>query len=466
MESLPMVESKLTLQLTDMGNADRFAATIQGNVLHSPIRGWMLWDGCRWAPDSADMVYEMALNCVKRIVVEAEVEGVTREQAAEIVKHAVRSQSRQSLEAMLAMTARHPAISISDDQLDSDPWMLAVANGVVDLRQGKLATHDRSRMNSYCCLPAYKVDGNRTQWLNFVQTVFDNRPGLVRWVQKAVGYTLTGSTREQCLFFLHGSGLNGKSTFVETLSAVLGDYACHTHSETFMARSVGSIRNDLARLVGRRMVVATEVPAGKRLDEVGVKSMTGEERIIARYLHKEFFEFSPAFKIWLSGNHKPAIVGTDFAIWRRIRVIPFTVTIAPDKADKNLRAKLLQEAEGILAWAVEGCQLWQLEGLDDVPDEITQSTQRYREEQDSIGWFVQEVCAVAKGLQITAVELYEAYRGWADTNKEEVMSRNEFWIRLQERVPTVHRYRVEREWIYTGLTLQKPVPLGAVEETE
>lgn len=455
------MESRLSLQLTDVGNAERFVATVGDRVRHSAIRGWMVWDGKQWVPDSNEVVFEHALTVVRNIPREMEESG-DRDAIREITNHSVRSQSKQAVDNMLSIAARHPSISVGDKDMDADHWMLACANGMLDLRTGKLHANARDYLNSYCCGPAYHVAAPRPQWTKFMQVVFDNRPELIRWVQKAVGYSLTGSTREQCLFFLFGSGLNGKSTFIETVSTIMGNYAAHTPSESFMSRSTGTIRNDLARLVGKRMVVASEVPPGKALDEVGVKSMTGEEDMAVRFLHHEFFEYRPQFKIWLSGNHKPSISGTDFAIWRRIRIIPFNVTIDAAHVDKDLRNKLLAESEGILAWAVEGCQLWQVEGLSDVPEVVVDSTQRYREEQDPIGFFVREACAVAKGLQIQAEEMYGLYLRWCGTQNEVALSRNDFHHRVQERVPTVQRYRIDREWWFTGIAAQRPVPLNAV----
>jgi putative DNA primase/helicase len=459
------MEDKLNLGLTDLGNAERFSCAVQDKVRHSPIRGWMVWDGTKWQPGSNAEVYEMAIRTVKAISGEADDVPDTSSKT-EIIKHAVRSCSKQSIDNMLSMAATMPSLSVSDDEMDSDPWLLAVANGVVNLRTGKMVQHRRDHYNSYACTVPYNPDAKRTRWLKFVHQVFGNQPELVHWVQKAMGYTLTGSTKEQCLFFLFGSGLNGKSTFVETFSNIMGNYAAHTHSETFMVRTSGTIRNDLARLVGKRMVVATEVPARKALDEVGVKSMTGEEAIMARFLHREYFEFMPQFKIWLTGNHKPSVYGTDFAIWRRIRIIPFTNTIAPDQIDRELRAKLAAEAEGILAWAIEGCQLWQLEGLQDVPTEVADATRRYREEQDVIGWYGRECCAVTKGLQIGAAELYAHYALWAKEQGEGIMTRQEFGRKLQERFPEVVKFRVDGEWLWSGVQLQKPIPMNAISNEE
>lgn len=217
-----MTETKLDLQLTDLGNADRFAATHADHIRHSAIRGWLCWDGSRWAPDARDAVYEAALNTVRSLVAEAESDAVSRTDGQAILAHAVHSQSRQAIESMLALAARHPLISIDDDELDSDPWLLAVANGVLDLKTGTMVRHSRTVLNSYCTKAAYHVAAKCPRWLDFVQEVFYGRADLARWVQKAVGYTITGSTREQCLFFLFGSGLNGKSTFAETLSYTLG----------------------------------------------------------------------------------------------------------------------------------------------------------------------------------------------------------------------------------------------------
>jgi putative DNA primase/helicase len=245
---------------------------------------------------------------------------------------------------------------------------------------------------------------------------------------------LTGSTREQVLFFLYGLGANGKSTLLEVLQALFGDYATQTNTETFLVKHRGGgIPNDVAALKGARFVAAAEVEAGRRMAEVLIKQLTGGDKITARFLHGEFFEFKPTFKLWLSANHKPVIRGTDHAIWRRIRLLPFTVQIPKEEQDRELPEKLKAELPGILNWALAGCLQWQYGGLES-PKEVTEATEGYREEMDVMADFLAERCFVAPGASATAKELYSSYTSWAEAMGEKrPYSQTAFGSALRER---------------------------------
>lgn len=206
-------------------------------------------------------------------------------------------------------------------------------------------------------------------------------------MQKAVGYSLTGSTEEQCLFILHGTGANGKSTFLNTISTMLGDYARQTPTDALLVKRGDGLSNDVARLHGARLVSAVEVEGGRRLAEAQVKQLTGGDLIAARFLYQEFFEFRPAFKLFLGVNHTPVIQGTDHGIWRRIHLVPFTVTIAKEDQDKRLGEKLRAERSGILRWAVEGGLAWQAEGLEP-PLVVSMATEEYRAEMAILARFL------------------------------------------------------------------------------
>jgi putative DNA primase/helicase len=270
-------------------------------------------------------------------------------------------------------------------------------------------------------------------WLSFLQTVLAGNAALIKFLQKAIGYALTGSTREQSLFFLYGLGANGKSTLLDIILRLLADYGKRTSGETFLVKKGGQIPNDIAALRGARFVAAVEVESGRRLAEVLIKEMTGGDTISARFLHAEFFEFKPEFKIFLAANHKPVIRGTDHAIWRRVHLIPFDVQIPEEQQDKELPAKLQAELPGILNWAIEGCLLWQREGLMP-PQEVTEATEGYREEMDPISDFIAECCIVAPGASVKAKELYGAYTEWAEDNKEKKpLSLTAFGLTLTDR---------------------------------
>jgi putative DNA primase/helicase len=252
-------------------------------------------------------------------------------------------------------------------------------------------------------------------------------------VQRAVGYSLSGSTAEQCLFFLYGTGKNGKSTFLEIVRALAGEYATQADFTTFLEkRNDSGPRNDIARLFGARVVTSSEVGENKKLNEPLVKSLTGGDTIAARRLYSEAFEFEPTFKLWLAANHKPRIAGTDLGIWRRVRLVPFTVEIPEAEQDQNLKEALKTELPGILAWAVAGCRLWQLHGLG-LPDEVRAATEAYRSEQDTLGNFLEEYCEVGAGYTALVGQLYDAYKEWCRDGEQKPSSKIVFGRMLGER---------------------------------
>jgi putative DNA primase/helicase len=254
---------------------------------------------------------------------------------------------------------------------------------------------------------------------------------LIRFIQTAAGWAVTGDTSEQTMFILFGSGANGKSTFLNTIMNLLGDYVIATPTETFMKRNGDHISNDIARLRGTRFVTTTEAEQGKRLSEPLIKQITGNDRMTARFLYGEFFNFVPTFKIFMATNHKPVIKGTDYGIWRRIKLIPFTTTIPEERQDRELEQKLRGEASGILNWILEGTVRWCGERLK-TPLVITNATDEYRGEMDVIGNFIRERCVQGPGCSIRARELFKVYQDWCDENNEHACSERILGLRLKE----------------------------------
>ena len=272
----------------------------------------------------------------------------------------------------------------------------------------------------------------------FVHQVTGGDKALAKYLQRVIGYTLTGRTNEQCLYFLHGNGANGKSTFLNVIKELLGpDLARQTPSETLMTRH-NSSTNDIARLQSVRMVSANEIEDGSLLAESLVKQMTGGEAMTARYHYQEFFEFVPKFKLFIAGNHKPVIRGRDNGIWRRIRLIPFVVTIPSEQRDEHLQEKLHSELPGILNWAIKGCRIWQKNGLKD-PAVITNAVTAYRDEMDLIGAWIDEHCKVGAGLECRASVVYSNYKLWAEGNGYRPMSANAFGRELSQHYPKEKR---------------------------
>jgi len=336
---------------------------------------------------------------------------------------------------------------------DTDPMLLNAQNGTIDLNTGRLRDHRKGDRITKVTGAELRSDWGCPLFLAFLGRIFDGNERLISFVQRAVGYSLTGRTDEQCFFLLWGqTGSNGKSTLLELLRFVVGDYALNSSPDVLMTqRGSRGPENDVARLRGARLVTASESGETRRLDEERVKRLTGGDTYTARFLHREYFEFKPQFKLWLAANNKPEIRGTDNAIWRRLRLVPFEVTIPPEEQDPSLPLKLQKEAAGILRWAVEGCLAWQIGGLQP-PPEVTDATAEYRAEQDAMGRFVGEECTILDQLRVRASNLYERYVTWCQRSGEAPMSKRAMGLRLKDD----ERFRQDRDgggrwWIGLGL---------------
>jgi len=436
--------------LTDLGNARRLVALFGENIRYSNQHGWFVWEGRRWQRDNSGAVERFAKSTIRALYNEAAACD-DKDLREKIAAHAHKSEADARIKAMLSLAKTEAEIVVAHDQLDRDPWLFNVKNGTLDLRTGELKPHNREDLITRLSPVDYDPKATCPAWLNFLEQIMDGNADVIRFLRKAAGYSLTGSTREQCLFMLYGTGANGKSTFLNILSTILADYGCHTRMETLLAKRGDQIPNDVARLAGARFVSAVEVEDGRRLAEGLVKQMTGGDRMSARFLHCEFFEFEPAFKIWLSFNHKPRIRGTDQAIWRRIRLIPFSVTIPEDDRDPDLLEKLKPELTGILRWAVDGCQMWMEHGLK-TPDAVRAATNEYREESDVLGAFIAERCELGPDSEIAKGELYEAYREWCGKSGEYAVSKKQLGALLLEKGFSEDRSNGARFW--TGIAVK------------
>lgn len=446
----PEPDETQPLSLTDMGNAQRLVARY-GHQLHycHPWNKWLAWDGTRWRIDDTGAVVRCA-KATSRAIFQEAAEARSDDQARALSKWAIRSQAEARLGAMIALAQSEPDVPVIPEHLDADPWLLNVANGMLDLRTGDLQPHDRDMLVTKLAPVSYDPHATCPTWLTFLDQVMASQPEMVAFLQRAVGYSLTGSTRERALFLAYGTGSNGKSTFLETLRAVCGDYAMKTPTDTLLSKSDAGIPNDVARLKGARFVAASESDEGRRLAESVVKAMTGSDTLSARFMRGEWFDFKPEFKLWLATNHKPTIRGTDKGIWDRIKVIPFTVRIEEANQDRELHSKLLAELPGILAWAVRGCLAWQRDGLS-IPRDVVTATDAYREEQDILAAFLADRCVVTATASARASELYTEYKQWCDTSGEHPQSQRRFGSALAER--GFQRVHGRHGWVWIGVGL-------------
>lgn len=448
--------------LTDLGNARRMVRRHRQDLRYCyPWDRWLVWDGTRWTFDTSGEVHRRAKETVASIYAEAS-EAEDIKEREQLAKHAIRSESDSKLRAMTNLAQSEPGIPVQPEDFDSDPWALNVQNGILDLRTGELRPHSREALMTKLVPVDYDPDAKCPLWLSFLDRIMGGNAALIEYLRRVVGYTLTGDTSEQCLFLLYGTGANGKSTFLETLRALLGDYAQQANFATFLHSDQDRIRNDIAALRGARYVAAVEADAGRRLAESLIKQVTGGDMVKARFLYREEFQYKPTYKIFLAANNKPTIRGQDHGIWRRIRLIPFEVTIPKDQQDKKLPQKLQEELPGILAWAVEGCRAWQQGGLQD-PAEVIDATQSYREEMDVLGDFIAECCVISRTAQATTKALYAQYLKWCEENVERPLAKNPFSTRLKEKGFEQTRTKHARMWLGIGLLDSTHADLGLEE---
>ncbi|MCR9093491.1 MAG: phage/plasmid primase, P4 family [bacterium] len=426
--SVPSLERE-----TDLGNAQRFARLHGHRVRYvQAYKRWLVYNGTRWAIDTTGEIMRLARDVPPEIYKQA---GAcpTEADRKRLAQHGTRTESEKSLRAMLSLAQSEPGIAASPDDFDADPWALNAQNCVVDLRSGDTMTNHPNDMCSMVAGTVYDETQRSKLWEDCVERWLPD-PEVREFVHRAVGYSLIGMTLEEVLFILWGSGANGKSRFVETLRAALGDYAKNTPAETLMASQKGSggISNDVARLKGARFVSASESDENRRLNEAKVKALTGGDTITARFMWAEHFEFTPAFSVWLSTNHKPVITGQDLGIWRRIKLVPFNVTIPEQERDPKLAQKLHAELPSVLAWCVEGCVKYQLAGGLKAPQAVTGATEDYRQESDVFGEFLEDRCERSPSLFATSDALFRAYRDWADSAGERAMTKVAFGKKLTE----------------------------------
>jgi P4 family phage/plasmid primase-like protien len=445
---------------TELGNAERLIYHHGADLRYChPWNKWLVWDERRWFTDTTGEINRRAFATVRQMLAEASKIDDEAERKA-LVKWEQKSESGKVRREMIETSKSLNGIPVLPDDLDKHPWTLNVNNGEIDLRTGKLEGHKRENLITKLAPVTYDPNAKCPTWESFLCRIMNGNTSLIGFLQRAIGYALTGDTGEQCLFILYGAGANGKSVFLDTVSALFGeDYAQNTPASTLMVRRNEGIPNDIAALKGARLITAIEAEEGQRLAESLVKSMTGGDKMTARFMRGEFFSFIPEFKLFLATNHKPQIKGVDHAIWRRINLIPFEVTIPAGERDRSLSSKLKKELSGILNWALEGCLWWQREGLG-IPDEVKAATNFYRDEMDVIGDFLADRCMITPVARVENKDLRMAYERWCDANGERAISQKAFSSRLVDRgfVSSRSGANGRRAWPGIGLVYEENNP--------
>ena len=414
--------------LTDLGNASRLIAYHGQDLRYCyPWGRWLVWDGRRWLVDESGEIHRRAKQTVKEIYREA-ANAPDDEARKVLAKHAMRSEAENRIQAMISLAKSEAPVMPQD--LDASPWLMNVANGTINLKTGELQEHRREDLITKLAPVEYDPEASASTWTATLERVLPSAE-VRAFFKRLCGYAISGDVSEHILPVLYGTGANGKSTILNALLEAAGEYGMQAAPDLLIAKR-GGHPTEVADLFGMRVVASIEVEDGRRLAEALVKSLTGGDKVRARRMRQDFWQFDPTHTAFLCTNHKPEIRGNDAGIWRRIRLIPFTETIAPAEQDKKLPTKLRTELSGILAWAVEGCLEWQREGLQ-APDEVRKATGAYRSEMDVIGAFLRDECETQQGYSATFKEVYDRYEEWCEEGGEKPETRRKFNARLKER---------------------------------
>jgi P4 family phage/plasmid primase-like protien len=440
-------------RFTDLGNARRFAARFRNQLLYcEKWSRWLVWDGRRWKEDETLEVYRLAGSLIRGLYALAKKISNEKKRVA-FLSHLRKSESYRAQAAMLNLAKADSRFAVHPSDLDRDPWILAVENGTHDLRLGKLRPHNQTDRMTKLAPVVYDPSAVCPNWLGFLNMVMNDNTHIVSFLKRAFGSCLTGITSDKALYILYGPrGDNGKSTLIDAIQLLLGDYAVRTPTETFLRKKEGAIPNDVAKLKGARFVWASENERGSRLSESLIKEMTGGDKLSARFMRGEFFEFYPEFKPWLATNHKPQVRG-DRALWNRLKLIPFEVSIPKDKQRPRHEVMEMFRAEfsGILNWLVEGCLEWQKAGLG-VPDEVMEATREYEAEQDTFAAFLEEKCIRVASARVLSLALYRVYKPWSEEHGETPVSHKTFSSLMAER--GFAKTKTGKGALYSGIGLR------------
>lgn len=428
-------EGSKTYMRTDLGNAERLAAR-HGNDLRYCFKWqcWLAYDGTRWKPDDGGEIRRRAKDTVRRIYAEAGQATDDAERKA-IAKHAIASEAESRVSAMIR--SARSELEVAHTELDTDPYLLNVENGTLDLRTGELREHRRQDLITKVAGTYYDPEARAPQWeahLARVQPDAEQRS----YLHRALGYSLTADVSEDALFVPYGTGDNGKTVTYNTMLHVAGDYGTSAAPDLLLTKK-DTHPTEIADLFGARLVVCMEAEEGRRMAESLVKRLTGGDPIKARRMNENFWTFLPTHKIHLSVNHKPAINGTDNGIWRRVKIIPFTVKISEEEKDRYLEDKLQSEAPGILAWAVRGSVDWYRNGMRE-PHSVQAATSEYKTQMDVLAAFLSDRCFIGLDATAPATTLFKQFELWCEESGEKKGTQRAFGMKLTERGFDSDRY--------------------------
>jgi putative DNA primase/helicase len=453
---------------TDLGNAERLAKRHGHELRYCDKRGgWHVWDGMRWKENEAGgaerrahlvarSLYEEAALIAREAAEEPDPDARKRIQsrADQCMQHAKRTEHASRLSAMLEVGRSVLPIAVSADEVDVDPWLLNAQNGTIDLRTGELRPHDPRDLITRVCGAAYDPNAEAPRFQRFLEEVQPD-PAVRSYLARLLGYSCVGLVREHVLGVCWGSGQNGKSVLLDSVTAVLGDYAKPGPSSLIVTQKNAEPHpTDVASCVSSRLVVVHETRRGVGFDASKVKLLTGGDRLTARFMRGDFFDFVPSHTLIMLSNYKPSADGSDAALWRRVQLCPFNIVIPEERRDGTLGETIRStEASGVLRWLVDGCREWQARGLDPPPI-VREQTEAYRASEDSIAEFIDERCSRVAGHRAPASELYAAYKRWSDEHGARPVRANDFSAELMGR--GFHRTSIGGRRFYEGIGLQAP----------
>lgn len=453
---------------SDLAGARRLVNKYSQNIRYCPIfrEKWLYYhDGKRWVEDSDGFVMDKANEVVNSMAKQYEryrklMHYMGRDRDRDRIRGKINQlRSTKYIKNILEIASSDLKIKISYDKLDSNTHLINLPNGVYDLDMDKFITnHNRNDLITKLAQVEYSPSAQCPKFKKFISEIMMNDEEAVSYLQKLFGYCLNGKTNEEIFVIMYGSGANGKSVLMRVISQIFGDYAAHTPPETFLERKYDTIRNDLARLRGTRLVYALEPDSNRKLAEGQIKAITGGDPITARYLYGEYFTYKPTFTPFLITNHKPGISPNEKAIWRRIHLIPFNYMVPQDKIDKDLTDKLIKEKSGILNWLIEGHKLWKQQGLHK-PGLIEEATSTYRKESDFIEAFIEDCCKLESNATAFVSDVYSAYIMWANLNAMPLISKVQFSKYLGQRGDGIKHKRFGGNYPrgYIGLKLNDAV---------
>lgn len=440
--------------VTDLGNAERLVK-YYGSICHycEEFKGWLIWDGKRWDKDIGVKINALAELTTRQIYSEAANEPDMNQRKA-LADHGKASENDHRLTAMVHRAQSQMGIPVRAKDLDDDPFLFNVENGTINLKTGELLPHDKGDLLTTLVPITFDLEAKCPMWLKFLEQVTDGDQDRIDYLQRAVGYSLTGENKSQILFFLWGLGNNGKSTFTNTIRTLTGSYGTRISSDLLMVKDRASTgpKEGLANLKGKRFACCSELELDKNLATSLIKDLTGGESITADRKNEHQFEFLPIAKLWLVGNHKPIIKDTTLSIWRRMKLIPFNFTIPKSEVDPDLPRKLEAELPGILAWGVQGTLDWLEHGFRE-PQVVTDATSSYRQDQDILGDFIEDCCMIEHLATAPKATLKEAYHEWCRTTGLDPVSNWTLKSRLTERGITDGRSSDHKTRIWRGIRL-------------